>query len=192
MIDRMSYSVRNTILGASTLVGVQIIALSAFGQPAVSKTHALMLWAGDVFSAENSQQLTDWYTFSHIIHGFLFYLALWFFFPRTPFLTRLFLAMGIEIAWEITENTPMVIQHYREQALAQGYVGDSILNSVSDVCAMIFGFILAWRLPVWATISLGVFFEAWTGFWIHDNLTLNILGLLNMTPGFIKEWQAGI
>jgi len=173
---------------ACLLVVVQAIVLHLFGQPWVSKTHALMLWAGDVHSAENSQQLTDWYTFSHIIHGFIFYMALWYFFPRLTLWQWLALAVGIEAAWEITENTPMVINHYREQALAQGYVGDSIINSVSDTCAMVVGFLAAWRLPILATIAIGIFFELWTGYWIHDCLTLNVIGLF-WTPDFIAKWQ---
>ena len=181
---------RLILIGAILLVALQVFVFHSFGQPWVSNTHSLMLWAGDVHSAENSQQLSDWYTFSHIIHGFLFYCLLWFLFPRMPVFTRLLFAMGIEIAWEITENTPMVIQHYREQALAQGYVGDSIINSVSDTCAMAFGFLLAWRLPVWTTVSLGLFFEAFVGYSIRDNLTLNVLNLIYQFD-FIHEWQAG-
>ncbi len=148
-----------------------------------------MLWAGDVLSAENSQQLTDWYTFSHIIHGFLFYWLLFLVFgQRLTFWQRLALASLTEVAWELIENTPMVIDHYRQQALAQGYIGDSIINSLSDTSAMILGFFLAWRLPIFATIAIGIFFELWVGYWIHDNLTLNVLGLF-WTPDFIANWQ---
>jgi len=170
------------------LIALQAFILFLFGQPLVSRTHSLMLWAGEVRSAENSQQLTDWYTFSHVIHGFIFYLALWYFFPKLTIWQRLALAVGIEVAWEITENTPMVIKHYREQALAQGYFGDSVINSVSDTCAMMLGFLVAWRLPILATVAIGVFLELWVGYWIHDNLTLNIIGFL-WTPDFIARWQ---
>src|SRR6185369_14714389 len=95
------------------LLALQALVLYVFGQPLVSKTHAIMLWAGDVLSAENSQQLSDWYTFSHIIHGFIFYGLLAYFFPRLSFWHRLALATCTEVAWEILENTPMVINHYR-------------------------------------------------------------------------------
>lgn len=147
-----------------------------------------MLWAGDVLSSENSQQLTDWYTFSHVIHGFIFYGLLWYFFPRMNLLARLALATGAEAGWEMLENTPMVIDHYRQQALAQGYVGDSVLNSISDTVAMIAGFLLAWRLPIVATIVLAVGFELFTGYFIHDGLLLNIIGMF-WTPDFITNWQ---
>jgi hypothetical protein len=168
---------------------LQTVTLHLFGQPIISETNQILLWTGDVHSAENSQQLSDWYTFSHIIHGFVFYFLLWLIFKnRLSFWQRLMLATGIEVAWEILENTPMVINHYRQQALAQGYVGDSILNSLSDTCAMVLGFILASRLPLYASITLGIFFELWVGFWIHDNLTLNIIGFV-WTPEFIADWQ---
>jgi hypothetical protein len=171
------------------LIVFQAEILHLFGQPFLSRTHSLMLWAGDVHSAENSQQLTDWYTFSHIIHGFLFYLALRYLFPSLRVWQRLAVAVGIESAWKIIENTPMVINHYRLQALAQGYTGHSIINSVSDTCSMIVGFLLAWRLPILATIAIGIFLELWVGYWTHDNLTLNILGFF-WRPDFIAQWQA--
>ena len=167
---------------------VQALVLHLFGQPWVSESGHLLLFAGDVHSAENSQQLSDWYTFSHIIHGFLFYLAVRFLFPRTSVWQRLALAVGAEVAWEIIENTPTVINHYREQALAQGYTGDSILDSLSDTLAMIAGFLLAWRLPIAAAILLGLGFELWVVYWIHDNLTLNVIGLFHQFD-FISAWQ---
>jgi hypothetical protein len=179
------------VLAILWLVAMQALLLHLMGHPTVSLTHSLMLWAGDVRSAENSQQLFDWYSFSHIIHGFLFYLAFWFFFPRLTFWQRFALAVGVEVAWEIAENTPMVIEHYRQQALAQGYVGDSVINSVSDTCMMVVGFVAARKLPMWATVAIGIFFELWTGFWIHDGLALNVLGFF-WRPEFITHWQQNI
>ena len=171
------------------LLAIQAFVLYFFGQPLISQTHSLMLWAADVLSAENSQQLSDWYTASHVIHGFIFYGLLWYFFRRLTIWQRLALAVGIEVAWEIIENTPLVINYYRQQALAQGYVGDSIINSISDTLAMIAGFFFAWRFPILLTIAVGVGLELWVGYWIHDNLFLNILGFA-WTPDFIAEWQS--
>src|SRR5690242_8319585 len=94
------------VLAPAALLALQALALHLMGHPSLSTTHALMLWVGDVHSRENSQQLTDWYTFSHIIHGFLFYLALWLLCPKTPVWKRFILAVAIEAAWEIIENTP--------------------------------------------------------------------------------------
>ena len=183
-------SLARIVFVAVALLVAQALVLHLFGQPWVSESGHLLLFAGDVHSAENSQQLSDWYTFSHIIHGFLFYFALWLFFPKLSMWQRFALAVGIEVAWEIAENTPTVINHYREQALAQGYTGDSIINSISDTCAMIFGFLLAWRLPILVTIFLGLGFELWVLYWIQDNLTLNVIGLFHQFD-FISGWQAG-
>ena len=173
------------------LMIVQAAVLYFFGQPAICACGSIKLWEGDVGSNGNSQQLTDWYTFSHVIHGFLFYLLLWYFFPRLTFVQRLSMAVGIEVAWEICENTPMVIEHYRQQALAAGYTGDSILNSLSDTCAMVLGFLFASRAPVWATIFTALGFEIFVGYSIRDNLTLNIIGLIHHFT-FIDTWQRGI
>lgn len=177
------------ILGSSLLIALQAFVLYLFGQPLLAESGIIKLWEGAVLSAGNSQHLTDWYTFSHIIHGFLFYLALWYFFPKMPLRYRLLFAIAIEIAWELVENTPMVIEHYRQQALAQGYVGDSILNSVSDTLAAAFGFFLAWRLPILFIVLLGVGMEIFVGYSIHDNLTLNVVGLFHQFD-FISAWQS--
>lgn len=175
---------------ALALVVLQIGVLWSFGQPMISASGHIMLWAGEVLGPENSQQLTDWYTFSHIIHGFLFYGVLWLLFPRMPVLWRLVLAMGIELSWEILENTPWVINAYREQALAQGYSGDSILNSVSDTLAMAGGFLIARRLPLWGTVALIIALEVFTMYLIRDGLFLNILGFIHHFE-FIAQWQMG-
>jgi hypothetical protein len=187
----LGFSPSFCIAAIFVLLLLQAILLHFFGQPLISASHVIMLWAGEVHSLENSQQLTDWYSFSHVIHGFLFYLALRFLFPKLTVWQRLVLAVSVEVGWELIENTPMVIQHYRLQALAQGYSGDSIINSLSDTCMMIIGFIAARRFPVWATVSLGIFFELWTGYWIHDGLTFNVLGFF-WRPEFISRWQESV
>src|SRR3989344_4940542 len=170
------------------LIALQFLVLYLFGQPSICTCGYVKFWEGVVASSGTSQHLTDWYTFSHIIHGFLFYAGLWYFFPRMPIAWRLLLAMGIEIAWEILENTPMVIQHYRQQALAQGYVGDSIINSVLDTLSMMFGFWVAWKLPVWVPVALLVGLELFVLYMIRDNLALNIIGLIHPFE-FINTWQ---
>ena len=183
-------SLRSCLIYAALLLAVQALVLYLFGQPAICECGYVKLWEGVVLSSGNSQHISDWYTFSHIIHGFVFYLGLWYFFPHMSLGKRFLFAVGIEIAWEIIENTPMVINHYREQALAQGYTGDSILNSVSDTIAMVFGFVLAWRLPVWMIIALGLALEFFVGYMIRDNLTLNVLNLIHQFPA-IAAWQIG-
>ncbi|HTI88139.1 MAG TPA: DUF2585 domain-containing protein [Alphaproteobacteria bacterium] len=174
----------------AVLICVQALALTTFGQPLICTCGVVRLWVGDVTSAELSQQIADWYTFSHVIHGFLFYAALRLLLPRSSVGLRFALAVGIEAGWEILENTPMIIERYRQSALAAGYVGDSVLNSVSDTLAATLGFLLARRLPVAVTVAIAIGFEVFTGVMIRDNLTLNILQLLHPTEA-VSRWQAG-
>ncbi len=172
------------------LLALQAAVLFAFGQPPICTCGTIRLWVGTVSGPENSQQLSDWYSFSHVIHGIGFYFLLRLIAPRAPVLLRLALAVGIEVGWEILENTPFIIDRYRQQALAQGYVGDSIINSLSDTCCAIFGFFLARSLPVWSSVALVVALELFVGVMIHDNLTLNIIQLIHPIPA-ISHWQGG-
>lgn len=172
----------------AALLSVQAGILFWFGQPTICDCGYVKLWEGVVLSSGNSQHLSDWYTMSHIIHGLLFYALLHVLFPRMSVWTRLVIAVALEISWEVLENTPWVIQAYREQALAQGYVGDSIVNSVSDTVAMIFGFLVAYKVPVIAAVLIGIALELLAGFAIRDNLTLNIIGFIH-TFDAIQAWQ---
>lgn len=183
-------SARARILVGVLLISLQILALKLFGQPSICECGYIKLWEGVVLGSGNSQHLTDWYTFSHIIHGILFYLGLWLLFPRMPIAMRFALAVGIEVAWEVIENSVWIIDRYREQALAQGYTGDSIMNSVSDTLASVLGFLLAWRFPVWASVVLVIALEFFVGYSIRDNLTLNIIQLVHPMQS-ISEWQTG-
>jgi len=180
---------------ALALVGIQIAILHTLGQPFLAASGRILLWVNDPWSPDMSQQLADWYSFSHIIHGFIFFGILRLVAPRLPLGMRLLLAMGVEIGWEITENSPAVIRHYRQQALAAGYVGDSILNSVSDVVMMSAGFLFASRVPGRTVIALAVAFEIFTAVMIRDNLTLNVINLIapsGWAPiAAIHDWQAG-
>ncbi|MGK2908324.1 MAG: DUF2585 domain-containing protein [Sphingobium sp.] len=139
----------------------------------------------------NSQHLTDWYTLSHIIHGFLFYGFGWLILRTRPLGERLVLAVGMEAAWEMLENSPLIIDRYREATIALGYAGDSIVNSVADVAWMALGFAFARRVPWWVTIGVAVTFELVALLAIRDNLTLNVLMLLSPVEA-IKAWQSAL
>lgn len=171
------------------MLAVHALVLALFGQPLICECGYVKAWEGVVLSAGNSQHLTDWYTFSHIIHGFIFYWILWILFPRMPLAWRFLIALGVEVGWEIIENTPQVIAHYRQQALAQGYTGDSIINSLSDALATVGGFVLSIRLPVWAIVLLALAMELFVLYEIRDSLTLNVLNLVHQF-NFVETWQA--
>src|SRR3954464_2332389 len=150
------------LVGAAALLALQVAVLHGFGQPFISASGRILLWVNDPLSPETSQQLADWYSFSHLIHGMILFWLLRWLAPGWPLPARLLAAMGIEIAWEITENTPAVIQHYRKQALAAGYVGDSILNSLCDTAMMSAGFWLASRLRARWIVGMAVALELFT------------------------------
>ncbi|MCR4267458.1 DUF2585 domain-containing protein [Nitratireductor sp. ZSWI3] len=174
----------------AAILAAQALFLAAMGHPAICDCGTVKLLYPDPSGPETSQHLTDWYTYSHILHGLIFYMLLWIIAPRMPVGLRLALAVGIEAAWEMAENTPMVINRYRQSALAEGYYGDSIVNSISDTFAAIFGFLVARLSPVWLSLALLVATEAIMAYMIRDNLTLNILQLLYPSEA-VSNWQRG-
>ena len=175
---------------ALLMIAATAAILLAMGRIPICDCGYVLLWtpAGDV--AGSSQHVADWYTPSHIIHGFLFYLFLWLILPRASVCERALGAIFIEAAWEIVENSPWIIDRYREATIAIGYTGDSVLNSVFDIFWMLAGFFFAWRMPVWVTVLVGIVFELLALWVIRDNLTLNVLMLLYPVEA-IKVWQSG-
>ena len=167
----------------------------ANNRPPICPCGTVKLWWGVVQSAENSQHLADWYSFSHVLHGVLFYAAAhllwrrWHLFDGAPARWALPIAVAVEASWELLENSPLIINRYRAVTASFGYSGDSILNSMSDIGWMAFGFWLAARLPWKASVAMGLAFELFTLAMIRDNLTLNVLMLVWPIEA-IKHWQA--
>ena len=186
----MNRTLLNSLLLAAGFVGATAIILYTMGQPLICKCGYVKLWHGVVFSSENSQHLSDWYTPSHIIHGILFFGFFTLILPRAGVNVRLALSLLVECAWEILENTDMIINRYRESTISLDYFGDSVINSSADIIAMVVGFFIAARLPVWASIAIIVAFEALTIWLIRDGLALNILMLVWPVEA-VKAWQGG-
>jgi Protein of unknown function (DUF2585) len=168
--------------------------LWGMGRPPICACGHVKLIHLVVQSSENSQHLADWYTPSHIIHGFIFYGAGYLLRKKWPAVFHLGVAVSLAIlvegAWEVLENSPLIIDRYREVTISWGYAGDSIVNSMADIAWMLVGFFIASRLPWKATLVIALFFEIFVGYMIRDNLALNILMLVAPSE-VVKEWQAG-
>lgn len=172
------------------ILAVQSFTLAAMGRLVICSCGQIKLWYPDASGPETSQHLTDWYTTSHFLHGLAFYAILRLLAPKAPFWLSLSLAVGLEAIWEIAENTPMVIDRYRQGALAEGYFGDSVVNSLADTVAAIVGFLFARTAPAWLSLVLFIAIELFLAYMIRDNLTLNIIQLIHPTEA-VSRWQTG-
>ena len=181
-------------LAQGLLISLGIVAIAAgieyaMGRIPMCKCGTIKLWYGGRGDSEMSQHLTDWYSYSHVLHGIIFYWLLSVVAKgRLSVAARLVIAMGMEAGWELFENTPFIINRYRTQTSSHDYFGDSIVNSVGDMLSMLVGFLLASRLPAWVTVVLLVATELILLALIRDNLTLNVIMLIHPVE-WIKQWQ---
>lgn len=174
---------------------VVVICLAAFlelkmGRNLTYQHGPVRVWSGDINSDQNSQQIFDPYSLTHVIHGAVFYgltrLAL----GSPPIALCAIVAITLEAAWEVYENTDQVINRYRAATISLGYFGDSVINSFADMLACLAGVLLAWRLPTIVTVTWVVAVEVILAIWIRDNLTLNIIMLIHPVDA-IRAWQMG-
>jgi hypothetical protein len=175
------------VAGIAILMAMTLLWL---GRTPICTCGYVKLWHGQVMSSENSQHLLDWYTPSHILHGLAFYFGLRYLAPRLSVGWRLVIASVIEAGWEVVENTSWIIDRYRGETAALDYFGDSIINSSADFAAMVVGFLIAMRAPVWVSVALFIAAEVIVGYIIRDGLMLNIIMLLWPLEA-IKQWQLG-
>lgn len=185
---------RTALVATLVLLLAVVAILLAMDRPPICTCGTIKLWHGVVQSAENSQHITDWYSPSHFTHGLLMYGAAWLLWTKwgilggKPVRWALPIAVIVEAAWEIFENTPLIINRYREVTISWGYVGDSMVNSLADIGWMIAGFLFAARTPPWVSIIVALALEGFTAWMIRDNLTLNIV-MLVWPLDAIKQWQ---
>jgi hypothetical protein len=182
-------SIRKAAIPAIAILLAAAAIQLAMGRHPICTCGTIDLWIGARDSQKTSQMLADWYSPSHIVHGLLFYALLWLLFRRWPVRARFLAALLIEATWEVIENTPFVIDRYRETTAALGYSGDSVVNSVSDILMMCFGFLAARKLPLWGSVLLVLLLELVPLLVIRDNLTLNVWNLLAPNPA-VQAWQA--
>jgi uncharacterized protein DUF2585 len=188
-IPRLTLPVALALCAAIMLLSAALLAW--MGHVVICQCGTIKLWHASRTDSETSQHLTDWYTYSHILHGIILYwltglLAQ----GRLSVAARLLIATSIEAAWEVFENTPFIINRYRTATISRDYFGDSIVNSLADITAMILGFLLAARVPAWVTVALLIGVEITLLVFIRDNLILNIIMLIHPTD-WLRAWQAG-
>jgi len=177
-----------TIIAAALVPLAMIVLLRAEGRMILCACGHFAVWVSDWCSSNTSQQLLDPYSFTHVLHGFLFFWLIALLFKRTPRTWQFLLALSLESAWEVFENTSFVINKYRTETAALGYQGDTIVNSLGDLACALLGFVIARQLGVKRSLIVFVLIEVVLTFWIHDSLLLQILMLIRPVEA-IKLWQ---
>lgn len=172
-------------------IATMVVGLYLQGRVWWCKVGDLSPWSSDIWTAHNSQHFFDPYTFTHILHGVVFFWIADFLFREIPLRWKIFLVILVESVWELAENSNAVIERYRAVTISLDYYGDSILNSLSDVLCCAFGAFIAYKLKFRRSLAYFVITEIILLFWVRDNLTLNIIMLIYPIDA-IKTWQMGI
>ena len=180
---------RWTVIASVALLSLTALIEGWLGRSPLGPDGKFGWWDGNIWSSENSQRVADAYSFSHIVHGILFFALLWLVARRLPVPYRFLIAVLLEAGWEVLENSPLIINRYREATIALGYVGDSVLNSCSDIAMMALGFWFASRTKIWVSVVAVLAMEVFCLLWVRDNLTLNIIMLIHPIDA-LKAWQS--
>lgn len=182
---------RHAVAAAAVLAAMAAI-LGAMGRTWWCAAGDTNLWSSEVWSRHNSQHLVDPYTFTHVLHGLVFYALVWLVVRgRASGVVRWWIGFAIEVAWEVLENTDAVIERYRGTTVSLDYFGDSIVNSMGDVLAYVAGYWAAGVIPVWASIATFVAVDLALVLWIRDSLVLNVVMLLHPIEA-LREWQSRV
>lgn len=182
---------RTALIAMGAVMVTAACLLFSMGQTAFGPDGSFGLWEGDIWSSHNSQRFADPYSFSHLGHGIIFFGFLWWVARnRLTLEQRLLIAVVLEASWEILENSPIIINRYRQATIAQGYDGDSVMNSMSDVMMMAAGFLIASKFRLWPSVAALLVMEIGCALWVRDNLTLNVIMLIHPIDA-IKAWQLG-
>jgi hypothetical protein len=176
------------VLAASVVVLAMIALLRLEGRSFICTCGHFAVWVSDWCSSNTSQQLLDPYSLTHILHGFLFFWLMLLLFRRLSGAWQFWLALLLESAWEVFENTSFVINKYRTETAALGYTGDTIVNSLGDLACALVGFLVARKLGFWRSVIVFLLVEVVLTVWIHDSLLLQILMLVRPVAA-IKSWQ---
>ena len=176
------------IVAAGVVLMVMVVLLRAQGRLLLCACGQFEIWTSDTCSSNNSQQLFDPYSFTHVLHGFLFFYLVMLVFRRLSRGWQVVLTLALEAAWEVFENSSFVIDRYRTATAALGYQGDTVVNSIGDLACALIGFLIARQVGVRNSLILFVLFELILVLWIHDSLLLQILMLVWPIEA-IKAWQ---
>ena len=180
---------RWVVIGVVAVLSLTALVEGWLGRSPLGPDGKFGWWDGNIWSSENSQRVADAYSFSHIVHGILFFALLWLVARKLPLSYRFTIALLLEAGWEVLENSPIIINRYREATIALGYVGDSVLNSCSDIAMMALGFWIASRVKIWVSVTAVLAMEVFCLLWVRDNLTLNVIMLIHPIEA-IKAWQS--
>ena len=176
------------VVATIAILPLMALLLWAEGRMLLCACGEFKVWIGDTCSSSNSQQLFDPYSFTHILHGFVLFWLIALIFRRLKPGWQFSLAVALEAAWEVFENTRFVIEHYRAETAALGYQGDTIVNSFGDLICAIVGYLVARQLGLRRSLIVFFVIEVILAVWIRDGLLLQLVMLLRPVES-VKLWQ---